>query len=559
MSLAQRYKLIKKAFSPKALSYDAARPSVTRRMPWNASAVDTHVDVSGYDRERLMKLARYLYNNVPFVRGLLNEKARYSVGSGIRPQARSGDHEWDQAAEAYFEQFSRVADIQGRFSWREMQRLASVAIDRDGECFVQMTTQSTGYPALRLILAHRVGDPVSKLYSPGQPNTREQSPNTIDGVVVNEAMRPIFYKHLTGPGENPGESSEDIPAQQVAHVGEGGYGDELRFITPLAAGINHLRDIQDAISFEKMALKINSFIALAIKSPMEAQNGFFGESSTVSGENADLTVESLANTGGAIPRLGLGEELQAWSSDRPKQTFMDFVSMLLRDVCTGAGVPYEFLVKPSEAGGAALRAVLVRAQRTFEQRQALLIDRLCSRVYAHVITIGMERGFIPQNENWWKVEWQRPAAASVDYGREAAANLNDVRAGLRTYAEDYAERGLEWKDQLRQRADEARYLADLANEYKLHPDQIATFNPNPSSNPVKDTLDTYGIAVRAGVITPNVEDEKAVREQMSLPQVPPQVEQEWQDNPTRAPITLSGALQDSGNEGGEDLTPTPQQ
>jgi capsid protein len=127
--------------------------------------------------------------------------------------------------------------------------------------------------------------------------------------------------------------------------------------------------------------------------------------------------------------------------------------------------------------------VLVRAQRTFEQRQALLIDRLCSRVWAHVITIGMQRGTIPQNNDWWKVEWQRPAAASVDYGREAAANLNDVRAGLRTYSEDYAERGLEWKDALRQRAIEAKHLDDLATEFGISPDKIATFSPNPPVAP----------------------------------------------------------------------------
>jgi capsid protein len=143
-------------------------------------------------------------------------------------------------------------------------------------------------------------------------------------------------------------------------------------------------------------------------------------------------------------------------------------------------VPWEFAARPAEAGGAALRAVLVRAQRTFEQRQALLIDRLCSRVWAHVITIGMQRGLIPQNDNWFKVEWQRPAAASVDYGREAAANLNDVRSGLRTYSEDYSERGLEWKDQLRQRATEAKYLAELAAEFGISADSIATFNPNPA-------------------------------------------------------------------------------
>ena len=125
MKLADRFKLISKALSlPKAQSYDAARPSIQRRYPYNAVAVDSHVDVSGADRERLMKLSRWLYNNAPFLRGLVNEKARYVTGAGIRPQARSGDEAWDTAAEAYFEQWSRVADIQGRYTWREMQRIA---------------------------------------------------------------------------------------------------------------------------------------------------------------------------------------------------------------------------------------------------------------------------------------------------------------------------------------------------------------------------------------------------------------------------------------------------
>ena len=547
MKLADRWKLVTKAFSPKAQSYDAARPSIQRRFPYNASATDSHIDVSGADRERLMKLSRWVYNNMPFVRGLITEKARYVTGSGIRPQARSGDEAWDNAAETFFEQWSRVADIQGRYTWREMQRIASVAIDRDGEVFFRATAQSTGYPALQLILAHRIGDARSSIYEPSNPTAREGGQNIIDGVVVNPQMRPIFYRHLVGDGVDPAQRFEDIPAQQLIHVGEASQGDELRYITPLAPSINHLRDVSDAISFEKMAIKISSYIALAIKSSNPQGADFFGEAthSVNSQDNSEVTVESLGNAGGAIPRLGMGEDLVAWNSNRPSQNFTEFCNILLREVCGNVGIPWEFYARPSDAGGAALRAVLVRAQRTFEQRQALLIDRLCSRVWAHVITLGMQRGLLPQNENWWRVEWQRPAAASVDYGREAQANLNDVRAGLRTYSEDYSERGLEWKDQLRQRAVEAKFLADLANEYQLHPDQIATFNPNPASNPMKDQLDTYGVAVRAGVITPNVEDEKAVREQMRLPQVPPQVEEAWSESPVRSPITLSSGLQAS--------------
>jgi len=484
MKLADRFKLISKALSlPKAQSYDAARPSIQRRFPYNASAVDSHIDVSAGDRERLMKLSRWLYNNAPFLRGLINEKARYVVGSGIRPQARSGDEAWDNAAEAYFEQWSRVADVQGRYTWREMQRIASIAIDRDGEVFFRTVAQSTGYPALQLILSHRVGDARSSVYAPSAPDARERGPNVIDGVTVNPQMRPIFYRHLIGEGMDPSARYEDIPAQQMVHVGEAAQGDELRCITPLAPSINHLRDVSDAISFEKMAIKISSYIALAIRSNNPQASDFFGESTAVTNttDNTELTVESLGNADGAIPRLGIGEDLISWTSNRPTQNFREFVDILLREVCGNIGIPWEFYARPSEAGGAALRAVLVRAQRTFEQRQALLIDRLCSRVWAHVVTIGMQRGFIPQNENWWRVEWQRPAAASVDYGREAAANLNDVRAGLRTYSEDYAERGMEWKDALRQRAVEAKYLADLSAEFGINADSIATFNPNPAS------------------------------------------------------------------------------
>lgn len=565
MKLTDRWKLLTRAFNPKAQSYDAARPSIQRRFPYNASAVDSHIDVSGADRERLMKLSRWLYNNAPFLRGLVNEKARYSVGSGIRPQARSGDEAWDLAAETFFEQWSRVADLQGRYTWREMQRIASIAIDRDGEVFFRATAQTTGYPALQLILAHRIGDARSSIYEPSNPAAREGGQNIIDGVVVNPQLRPIFYRYLMGDGIDPSARFEDIPAQQLIHVGEASQGDELRYVTPLAPSINHLRDVGDAVGFEKMAIKISSYIALAIKSSNPQGADFFGEAthSVNSQDNSEVTVESLGNAGGAIPRLGMGEDLISWTSNRPSQNFREFCDVLLREVCLNLGVPWEFAARPAEAGGAALRAVLVRAQRTFEQRQALLIDRLCSRVWAHVITIGMSRGLIPQNDNWFKVEWQRPAAASVDYGREAAANLNDVRSGLRTYSEDYSERGLEWKDQLRQRATEAKYLAELAAEFNLHPDQIATFNPNPASNPVKDTLDTYGVAVRAGVITPNVEDERAVREQMRLPQVPPQVEEAWLESPTRSPITLSSGLQDAEpqpvDENGEPLTPPPQQ
>jgi capsid protein len=147
----------------------------------------------------------------------------------------------------------------------------SIAIDRDGEVFFRATAQTTGYPALQLILAHRIGDARSSIYEPSNPAAREGGQNVIDGVVVNPQLRPIFYRYLMGDGIDPSARFEDIPAQQLIHVGEASQGDELRYVTPLAPSINHLRDVGDAVGFEKMAIKISSYIALAIKSSEPAR------------------------------------------------------------------------------------------------------------------------------------------------------------------------------------------------------------------------------------------------------------------------------------------------
>lgn len=57
----------------------------------------------------------------------------------------------------------------------------------------------------------------------------------------------------------------------------------------------------------------------------------------------------------------------------------------------------------------------------------------------------------------------------------------------------------------------------------------------------------YGVGVRAGVVTPNAEDEKHFREVMALPAMPKEVIASWKHQPTREPITIQ-----------DDSTGTPQ-
>jgi len=56
---------------------------------------------------------------------------------------------------------------------------------------------------------------------------------------------------------------------------------------------------------------------------------------------------------------------------------------------------------------------------------------------------------------------------------------------------------------------------------------------------LKTLIDSYGVAVRAGVITPQVEDEKYMRKQFGLPVMSAATEADWgRTEGVRKPLTL---------------------
>jgi hypothetical protein len=56
----------------------------------------------------------------------------------------------------------------------------------------------------------------------------------------------------------------------------------------------------------------------------------------------------------------------------------------------------------------------------------------------------------------------------------------------------------------------------------------------------KAAADAYGVAVRAGVITPQAEDEEEFRKRLALPPMSPDAKAAWRnDKGTRRPITLT--------------------
>ena len=93
----------------------------------------------------------------------------------------------------------------------------------------------------------------------------------------------------------------------------------------------------------------------------------------------------------------------------------------------------------------------------------------------------------------------------------------------------------------------------LAGQDKL---ESSTSPANDKSGELKARFDAYGVGVRAGAITPQVEDEEHFRTGAGLPVLSPDIAKVWKDEPTRRPITLvptDGTLPQQTESSNDDL------
>ena len=108
-----------------------------------------------------------------------------------------------------------------------------------------------------------------------------------------------------------------------------------------------------------------------------------------------------------------------------------------------------------------MRFIVAKAQRRFEQRQRLLVDRFCNRSWAYFIGRAIANGDLPPAEDYRKVSWQTPKSLTVDAGREQMQAREDYKAGLSSLQDYFGELGLDWEEQVLQMNKEKQFIAAL--------------------------------------------------------------------------------------------------
>src|SRR2546430_14112068 len=107
--------------------------------------------------------------------------------------------------------------------------------------------------------------------------------------------------------------------------------------------------------------------------------------------------------------------------------------------------------------------------------------------------VAYDRALDGGPDNWWHVTIRPPKAVNVDTGRQSQAVLEELEAGTRTFQDVCAELGHDWRHVLRQKAVEAKFINDLADEFDVTREQISQLAKQTMS--IKETVTPTGKAL----------------------------------------------------------------
>jgi len=449
--------------------FDSALTSEKRGISRGVSGGE---DTSGTrERYSLIRAARDLADNFPPVRSLLLKFATY-VSGRIAYQARTGDREADTAIERYWQKWCNDCDFLGRHNFTTLLQLAVTAMLRDGDCGFIIVRDREDLK-LQSVEADRIGSPYD------QTDTDKY----IGGINVDDYGRPVSYTIFTRTINNQYVSPTNIVAKEFIHLFDAARLDEYRGRSAFATALNATRDLQEAIKAEVQAIKYASYQSGVITTESGAADAgdyFARGNSNDQGQVARL--QSLDP--GTVNYLSAGEKMEMFNSDRPTGAFGEFIRLVQAHICMAVGLPYGFAFDADKSGPMA-RMEAAMAERTFLRWRGLLEGQFLNRIKNVILLDAASRGLIPDSEYLLDGRWCWPAKVSIDYGREANADIALWKAGLKTAGQIYSDMGEDYEEALRARAKEANMIKELGQEFDVKPSRISDSVPTSTSDSIE--------------------------------------------------------------------------
>lgn len=459
--------------------YAAAESNrLTGARPVNRSA-DTEAQ-GPFGADALRAWSRKLVRDNAYAWGVVDTIVSNVVGTGITLESNYETLDGEDIAnvnegrQRVWQKWCKVADITGRLSFSEIQRLALREMVEAGECLIHFVTVPLEYKgvkrpvplAIEMIEADRLASEKDTYTI-----SRDNQVRIVRGVEIDDDGMPVAYwiypDHPRGQFAFRREP-ERIPADRIAHLYRQDRVGQSRGVSWFAPVAGVLRDLGVYIDNELQASAIAACDMTVVKTDSPPAGPNPGGENPAVDENGN-TMEYYEP--GRIWYVGQADDVKHIDPSRPNSGSEPWINLMLRGTGVGTGLSYETVARDySQTSYSSNRASQLEDRRRYRPTQQLLIGDLCERTWKHFNDAAAIIGLplfptatqLDQDfELHAPAEWHPPIWEWVDPTSEQKASESSIKAFQTTYQAENGKRGQNYLTTFKQRSKEERERREM--------------------------------------------------------------------------------------------------
>jgi lambda family phage portal protein len=348
------------------------------------------------------------------------------------------------------------------------------------------------------------------------------------GVERNAWKRPVAY-HIKKENPNDmlgylGASLERtrVSADQIIHKFIKHAPNQVRgipWLVPAMEGMHMLAAYDEA----SVVAARNGACKGGFWKPMPNGTGDYVEDEDVDG---NLTQEVSP---GQIDIAKPGYDFVPYDPTYPHEQYPQFVKAQLRKIASALCVSYNGLANDLEGVNySSIRAGLLDERDVWKLLQAALKQSVCERIFKDWLEemLLTQRINLPLSK---LIKFNRPKFVPrgwpwVDPSNDIEANIKAIKNRLTSHSQVVSENGGDFEETLQSQEQDEK---DAGARGISLDDESDAMKAN-----------TLGVHVRAGLITPQMEDEEKMREEVGMPPLSAEAKAAWAKDKVRRPITL---------------------
>ena len=416
------------------------------------------------NRELVRARARDLEKNSDVMCSLVGAYKRNVYGAGYRLKAQTGDAELNMQLQKAWKRWckKRNCDVAGMQSFSQMMRMAVARKKIDGGILFLKCYTEDGYLPFKL-QAIEVDELDSTVMSPKRAGNR-----VVGGVEYNSYGKPMgyFFRRYSLDGYSVGEA-EYHEAKDVIFLFTKRRPSQIREMSDMAQTITRIRDVNEFISAVSLKERILACLSIFIKRALPASGG----RNVKIKQDIDLyNYQGKMLTPGMMQYLNPGDDVFAVNPSGQATDATGFIKQQMRMVGSGQGLSYEATSRDmSEANYSSARQGAIEDELNYtediEEIMEVMDEVYESFVISMVLSGRLEiRNFWEDKEEYLDHAWIKAPKKWIDPIKEANANRIALQTGQKSFQDQAAEVGKDWKEMIDEMAEAKKYAKEKGLE-----------------------------------------------------------------------------------------------